>query len=223
MLRALPLLLLTGCLSCCSLSAFPKPASGAETPESILARAEARFAAVKDYECIVEAEARKGKKRESGAYQLWFRKPAMLRLHVTKGRTRGSDLAIDERGKVRGRQGGLLKPFVITLSPDDKRLRNLHGYPVTEIQWGAFYRKLRERTARPGARLTLAERAGGDPYQLTLRYVDSGKQIREEYRFDPEQWVLVLADFFEDEERVDHVLFRDIRLDPGLEPKFFRL
>ncbi|MGV3724325.1 MAG: LolA family protein [Actinomycetota bacterium] len=222
-MRSLPLLLFTGCLAVCSCSGVSRPALAVESPESVLARAEARFAAIKDYQCIVEAEARKGKKHESGSYQLWFRKPSMLRIHVTKGKTRGSDLAIDERGKVRGRQGGLLKPFVITLSPKDKRLRNLRGYPVTEIQWGAFYNKLRTRAALPGARLTLADRSAGGPYQLTLRYVEAGKQIREEYRFDPDLWVLTLADYFEDEERVDHVLFRDIRLDPGLESRFFRL
>lgn len=222
-LRGLPLLLLAGSLLFMPGPAVLAPAAAAESAESVLARAENRYAAIKDFECLVESETRKGKKQEGGTFHFWYRKPAMLRIHVVKGKTRGSDLVIDEAGKVRGRKGGLLKPFVISLSANDKRLRNIRGFPVTDLHWGAFYRKLREAAARPGARLTLSDRSGADPYHLTLRYVDEGKQIREEYYIHPEHWVLVRADSFEDEVCVDRVVFRDIRLDPGLEPKFFRL
>lgn len=222
-MRLLPLVLCAGCLTFLQAPGVRSAAATAETAESVLARAESRFAALKDLECFVESETRLGKKQEGGTFHFWFRKPAMLRIHVTKGKTRGSDLVIDEAGKVRGRKGGLLKPFVISLSQSDKRLRNIRGFPVMDLPWSTFYRKVRERAARPGARLTLAERPDATPHQLTLRYVEAGKRMREEYRIDPELWVLTEAVCFEDEVCVDRVTFRDIRLDPGLEPKFFRL
>lgn len=215
------------CLTAAVLTAMVLPAgpgrAEADGPWQILEKAEARYRELTDYECLVEAEARNGKKHESGTYRFWFRKPAMMKIRVTGGKSRGSDLVIDEQGRIKGRKGGLLKAIVISLSRNDHRLRNVRGNPVWELEWGAFYRKLRERASRPNTQFTLSPASGNQPHELVLRYTEGGKNMREVYHLDPRDRVLLLADFFEDNQRVEHVRFSEIRLNPGLENRFFRL
>lgn len=193
-------------------------------PDEVLALAERRFQSVTDYQCVADAETRLGNKTSAGTYQVWFKKPAMLRTRVLRGNHRGSEVAMDREGQVRGRKGGILKAFVVRLSADDKRLRNLRGVPVTELDWGSFYRKCRERSTRPGARMTLAPRASPDlPYEVVVTYPTEGNRMREVYRIDPKLHVLVEGDIFENEVRVDHIAFREIQLDTGLSDGTFKL
>ena len=193
-------------------------------PEEVLRRAEERFQTLQDYECLADTDATLGKKRDAGTYRIWFKKPHMLRVRVIRGKHRGSEVAQDARGAVRGHEGGLLKPIVIRLSPTDKRLRGLRGLPVTEIDWGSFYAKCRERAGRPGARLALAPRPSSEaPYELVVTYLDQGTAVREVYRIDPQRWVMSEGEVFEDGMRVDHIVFRDIRLDTGVAEKWFKL
>jgi len=194
------------------------------TADEVLRRAEAQFAGLTDYECEADAESRLGTKTETGSYRIWFRKPALLRVKVLAGRNRGSEVVLGDDGKVHGRKGGLLKAIVIRMSATDGRLRSLRGLPVTEFDWGSFYRKLRERGARLGAKTVLATRAGAQaPYELVLTYHDAGKSIREVYRIDPRLWVMTEGEVYEDHLRVDHVVFRDVRLNSGVSDRWFRL
>jgi hypothetical protein len=201
-------------------------ASAAEqlSADELLRRAEERFQALKDYECLLESETRSGKRREAGVYRLWLKRPHMFRLRVLKGKHRGSEVAEDAGGTVRGHEGGLLKPIVVRLSATDRRLRSIRGVPVTEMDWGSFYRKCRERCARPGARVQVTAPASADaPYELTVSYTEAQQPMREVYRIDPQRWVLLEGDVFEGETRVDHVRFYEIKLDTGVRDGWFKL
>jgi len=201
------------------------PGRGAEplTAGDVLRRAEDRFRSLHDYECLADAETRLGRKSDSGIYRVWFKKPHQLRVRVVKGRHKASEVAMDAGGSVRGHEGGLLKPIVIKLKATDKRLCNLRGVPVTELDWGSFYTKCRERTARAGARTTLIPGADEAPHEVVVTYPHEGKAMREVYRIDPKLWVMVEGSVYEDEVRVDLIRFREIRLDPGLEDRWFKL
>jgi hypothetical protein len=61
------------------------------------------------------------------------------------------------------------------------------------------------------------------PYEVVLTYSDGEKRMREVYRIDPQMWVMVEGDVFEDGMRVDHVAFSEIRLDAGVPDSVFRL
>jgi hypothetical protein len=200
--------------------AAPEP----PTADEVIRRAEERFRLLTDYDCFADTDSRAGKKAEAGTYHLWIKRPAMVRIRVIKGGHRGSEVAVDANGNVRGREGGLLKAFVIGLSKTDRRLQSIRGVPITQLDWGSFYRTYHENAARPGARVTLSPHTGGvGPYEVTVTFPQEGKRVRAVYRVDPTRWVLLEADEFEDEVRVDHILFRDINLDTGLSEKWFRL
>ena len=225
-MRLLPLLALL--LIALGLTAGP-PAWTMEpaptTPEAMLRHVEERFRSLSDYQCRASLESRLGDRRETGEYRIYVKLPRMVRVHVERGRSRGSDVVMARDGSIRGRKGGILKPFVIRLDPDDKRLLSLRGGLVTDFDWGSFYRKMREHAALPGARLTLARRSeeATAHYEVVVTYPSGGKQYREIMRIDPSLWAMVEGHVYEENVPVDHVRFYDIRLNTGLTDNFFRL
>jgi hypothetical protein len=61
------------------------------------------------------------------------------------------------------------------------------------------------------------------PSEVTVTYPNLGKAVREVYSVDPERWLIVEGAVYEDETRVEHVLFREIKLDTGVKEQWFRL
>lgn len=194
------------------------------TATAVIERAEARFRALKDYECTAELESRLGRKVDTGTCRFWFKQPRMLRAKITRGVGKGSEVAVDRAGTIRGRKGGLLKRFVRKMQESDPRLLTIRGASVMGLDWGSFFLKYHAGALRPGSRTVLAPRASADaPYQIQLSYPDLGKRIREVYSFDPHQWVIVEGAVYEDDVRVEHVLFREIKLDTGVADSWFKL
>jgi outer membrane lipoprotein-sorting protein len=217
LIRWVPLALLVPPLAA---RAAPEP----HTVDEVLRRAEEQFRSLTDYECLAENEARQGDRTEAGAQRFWFKKPSMLRARVIRGPHKGSEVAVDASGEIRGHQGGLLRGIIIHLNANDSRIRSIRGVPVTELDWGAFYRKFRERAARPGAHTLLSPHPQPDaPYELVVRYHTEGKAMREIYRIDPRLWVMTEGQVFEDETRVEHIVFSDIKLNTGVSDGWFKL
>jgi outer membrane lipoprotein-sorting protein len=113
---------------------------------------------------------------------------------------------------------------VVGLRKGDGRLKSIRGVPITELDWGSFYKTFREHAARPDARATLAPRDTSDaPYLVTLTSTEHGTRVKETYRIDPTRWTMLEGEVFENDVRVDHIVFRDVTLDAGTPDKFFRL
>ena len=209
----------------CLLAIAGGAAGGQEplTADQVIAKAEARHAGVTDYECVVDTESRLGEKEETTQVRVWFKKPALLRIRVLRGSNKGSEIVVDREGEIRARKGGLLKAFVARVKPDDSRLRTLRGTPVTDVEWGAFYRRFRERSMRPGSDVTVAPRARADAlYDVVLSYQEEGKGVREVYRIDPQLWSLTAAEILEDGVRVSSATFSETKIDSGLKDDWFR-
>lgn len=194
------------------------------TAEQVIGKAEETFRGLSDYECRIESESRLGSKVETSELRFRYKQPGLVRCHVLSGHGRGSDVVVAADGKVRARDGGLFKPFVITLSKNDSRLKSIRGVALHELVWGTYYQQLRDRIRQPAAHVTLSPHPDAEkPYELLLTYPEAGHRVREIYHFDPHLWVMVDGDVFEDQVRVDHVAFREIRLNPGLKDSLFRL
>jgi hypothetical protein len=58
---------------------------------------------------------------------------------------------------------------------------------------------------------------------VVVSYPDLGKAVREVYSFDPERWIIVQGELYEDNVRMERVVFREIKLDTGVEEKWFKL
>ena len=61
------------------------------------------------------------------------------------------------------------------------------------------------------------------PYEVALTFPLQGKSIREVYTIDSARWVIVEGAVYENEARIEHVVFREIKLNTGLADSTFRL
>lgn len=197
-----------------------------DTPRtfSMIQRGEERFRTIQDYECLVDVESRVGKRVETGTCRFWYKQPRMLRVKVLRGNRSGSQVTVDRTGQIRGSKGGLLGLIVRRLQPTDSRLLSIRGTSMTTLDWGSFFQKYHAAAQRPDAQVTLAPHADPTaPYEVTVTYANLGKSMREVYSLDPQSWLIVEGAVYEDATRVEHVLFRDIKLNTGVAETWFRL
>lgn len=217
--------LITGTLALCSflpLLATPSARAAQEMGAAeVLRRAEERFAAIQDYECLAVTENHRKTPPTRGSYKVWHKKPKMLRLRILRGDNRGSELAMDSRGVVRGRKGGILKAFAMRLSKKDSRLRTWRGTSALDMDWGSFYRNLRERAGRPGARLELHAASASEPYEIIAIYPENGRQYRDVYRIDPQTWHLLGMDTYVNGKLAEKLAFQDVKVNVGLDNDHF--
>jgi outer membrane lipoprotein-sorting protein len=208
----------------CSLGVRVAAAPGISA-EDVIRRAEERFKTLRDYTCYVESETRLPNKNETETSTLmfWFKQPRLLKGKVIGGKGKGSEVALGPSGKVKAHKTGVLGFIKVTMDPDDKRLKGARGGGgFAELDFGSYYRLCRARAAKSGAKMT-ATRSGSGPYEVVLTYPEGGKQVRELYQFDPELMVLTRNQVWENGTLVDTTVFRDVKLNVGLDEKLFRL
>jgi len=56
-----------------------------------------------------------------------------------------------------------------------------------------------------------------------LTYPRLGRSIREVYTLDSDRWIIIEGAVYEDAARVEHVVFRDVKLNTGVADARFRL
>jgi len=191
----------------------PARASQPMTAAEVITRGEERFRQLHDYECKVDVELRLGSEVEAGSGQFWFKQPRMLRVRVTRGGGKGSEIAMDSEGKIRGKKRGLLSFIVKRLQASDRRLHTIRGTSMLELDWGSFFLRYHAAALRPDGVISLAPQMTPDaPYRVVVTYPDLGKKVLEVYSLDPYQWIILEGEMFEDDVRVEHVVFRDVKL-----------
>jgi hypothetical protein len=194
----------------------------AEAPRAVLARLETAYAAFQDYRCRIVAFSREGSRTDRRELRFSFRKPGLARVRVLRGSGRGSEVALGRGGKLRGRRGGLLSPFVVGLKRTDSRVRNLRGVPFWEADWGVFLGRIREALADPAASASTRAPAEGS-LELTIEFRQPGPPVRHVYQVDTARWLITEADVYEGNELVDQVRYEECQLHPGLSERDFEL
>jgi hypothetical protein len=182
-------------------------------------RLQERITLCKDYQYRVTCYERLGGKEERRSFTLYAKDCRLVRIKITSGRGKGSDVAMDGQGRIRGRKGGLLKPFARTLKPEDTRLRSLRGVAFWESAAHSFLPDLRERMAQPGNRCEV-EPAKDQPGRVLLGINRPGG-VREQYWIDPEQLLLMKAETYESDQLVRRFVIEDVRTNVGLSDSFF--
>ena len=195
------------------------------SPATVAQRLQGRFDRIRDYECVIRTETHAGSRVEAAAFRLWYRKPGLLRLRVLRGRRQGSELVVGSDGVLRGRRGGLLRPFSRRLDRSDPALRSLRGQPAWELDFGSFLRAMHERMALPDSTAIVRMPAAAEPHlRLEVRYRPPGAAhfLRDIWFIDPALWLIAAGDVFDGDTRVDHIEFSAIRVDTGLPEGGFR-
>jgi outer membrane lipoprotein-sorting protein len=197
--------------------------AGAPKANEVVDKLESRFQSLTDYECIMESEVKGKKDVKKGRYHFWFKKPEMVRIKVEKGHHSGSQIALNAAGKVRARPGGLLKFIKVPVDKNDKRLRSPRGTYFYDTHMGSSCRRLREavRTAQ-NAEVT-GTPGGSLQVSLSYNHPQSQAQMKEIWTIDSARWLITGCDVFENGDQVEHVVYRDYRIDGGLEDGVFNL
>jgi outer membrane lipoprotein-sorting protein len=106
----------------------------ASTPEDLIASATENYGNVETYRVTL----RSNKEDTSEIIRYYYKKPGYVRMEFIKPH-KGAVLVYNpEAKKVRLRPFGFLKPFVLTLSPDNSLLKSSNGHTVDESDIGAL-------------------------------------------------------------------------------------
>lgn len=194
-------------------------ASEGMDPLRVIERLQERIAACRDYQYEVVSYERLGAREERRSYRLFVKDSRLVRVRVTAGRGKGSEAAIDGKGRIRGRESGLLKSFDRGLKPEDRRLRSLRGQPFWECAAHNFLPSLRQRMTRPGVQCSL-EKATDEPGHLVLE-VRQPNSNWERYWIETPALRLARGEVGEGGQIVSRFEIRDLRENVGLTDGFF--
>jgi len=117
------------------------------TAEEILDLAEARWEEIRDFHFTSVVFCRAGEETEHKILDVIFKKPALYRNTVIEGDNEGAVVTYNAEGVIHGRRGGILSVIVLTLKPDDERIRSLRGRRFYEIAWGIELGEMRDYIA----------------------------------------------------------------------------
>src|ERR1051325_11043556 len=177
-------LLKQGCiflaLALLMLCALRARAAEAVSAASVMQRGEERFRGLTDYECMVDLESRLGTRVEACTCQFWFKQPRMLRVKILRGSKKGSQVAGDSSGQIRGSKGGILGLIVKRMKSNDSRLLTIRGTSMMTLDWGSFFLRYHAAALRPDAKVVLAPHPDPSaPFQVVLTSPNLGKSVRE--------------------------------------------
>jgi outer membrane lipoprotein-sorting protein len=201
------------------LAPFLTLAAGGQRAGELIDEIQAHLAHCQDYQYDVTSYERQGNQQEERSYRFFVKGAHLVRIRVLEGRGKGSEAVMDAQGRVRARKGGLLKPFVRTLRPDDPRMCSLRGTPFWEAACSNFLKALRIRVTQSGTECEL----GPEPDQpaLMLLVVHRPGALRERYWIDPQGMHLVKGEVFEGGLLVHRFVISDIRENVGLSDAYF--
>jgi outer membrane lipoprotein-sorting protein len=193
----------------------------ADAPDALrlIDRLQERLAQCHDYQYVIRSFERDGNRQETRSYRLFVKDCRLVRIKVVEGRGKGSEAVVDAQGRVRGRRGGLLKPFAETLKPEDHRIRSLRGTPFWEAACHNFLKDLRLRVTDPGTHSDV-EPDPDEPSRLLL-CLKRPPNTCEKYWIDPRQMQLVRGELFEGDVLVQEFSINEIKENVGLSDGFF--
>ncbi len=199
------------------------PAFAQPTAEDILAGMRARFAALKDYRCLVEARADRPKPGQM-LIRYTFSKPRRIRMEFQRPR-RGAVAIYTGGDRVRVRRFRWL-PITLTFAVTDARMKSPQGHRVDQTDFGAFI----EDVAQDAARGTLTY--GGEETvegrrAHRLELVRPAPTTTRDYRrmvlhVDAEAGLPLRVETFGwDGGRIETVVFRELKVDVGVTDEAF--
>jgi hypothetical protein len=182
-------------------------------------RLQEKIAECVDYQYQISCYERKGNREEQRTFMLFAKQARLVRIKITAGRGKGSEAVLDAKGRVRGRKGGLLKPFAQTLSPDDRRICSLRGMAFWDAAAHRFLSALRARMEQPGNQCEIGPATDRPEWLLLVLNCPGGN--REQYWIDPQELVLMKGELYEDGLLVHRFAISGVRVNVGLKDSFF--
>jgi outer membrane lipoprotein-sorting protein len=198
--------------------------SGAEPADPVSIAME-RYKKVETYSVTLRSES----KGSSEVIRYYYKSPARVRMEFIRPH-KGTVLVYDpEKGKVRVRPFGFLKPLVFTFSPDNRIVKSSNGHRVDESDIGALLKAAKEINDHGRLETLRTEEVGGRDTVVVSVTGDGGYTVYEEINryilwLDRELYLPLKAEAYGVEgDLLESVLMDDLEVNIELEEGFFEL
>jgi len=198
-------------------------AGGAPAPDPLAAALE-RYRDVGSYRVTL----RSGHGDDGEVIRYFYKKPGFIRMEFIRPH-KGAILVYDPTAKtVRLRPFGALKPFVLSLSPDNSLVKSTQGHRVDESDIGALLRRVK-RLSEHGITVMRGEEKVGERDALIVSVEgEKGHSLEGVHRYL--LWLdsitllpLKAAAYDSSGASVEEVLMDDLEVNVGLEDGLFEL
>jgi outer membrane lipoprotein-sorting protein len=133
------------------------------SPDDLLALALEQCRSLESYQCRLKLHLTKAGQVQNGEYIFSYKKPNLVRMHVERGKDKGSTVILQADGRIRGRREGILSIFAVTLQPNDQRLYDLWDRSFCNSDWATLLSETKDRL--------------GNGESSNLRIVDNGQKV----------------------------------------------
>lgn len=197
-----------------------------QTPQDLLANVEQAWKGIRDYQCKMQSNNKLGQEKDMKQIEFWFKRNHQVRMEVLDGKNKGSLLTRNDRGRIKGKKGGILRLVTVTLDDTDERILNLRGRKFYEADWGTILSEFAERT-KAGWKVEIVdeEKVGGTPCRvLVATGSETESRVSKDMMWiDKKSHLILRRKQYEGENLVNEVLWWDIRLNSGLSDDLFSL
>ncbi len=190
--------------------------------DSLFTLMDSYYDTIKDYSCYLQEYVVKGKKYTDNVWIYEFVKPHYIYMESIKGNRKGSKAFFDcETKKVTGRQGGILSKIKLTLSLDNKLVKNKKGITIAESDW--FYIINRYKRILKEEKVNYSIIKTDSQYVLTIKNIPFDK-----YGFTGSKVFINFNGFmphfinYENGKEVEVITYTDIKLNIGLDKEEMR-
>ena len=175
------------------------------------------------YSCIMTTENSRGDIREFKVSRVRFKKPNLLRVDVLEGDKRGSSVALNRDGVIRGKNAF---GFRRTMKETDPRLRNIRGSTFLNASLLDKLGRIKDRIENKGFRAAVSETDldGRSVYHMHIYHSDPADAMTDEdIWFDRESFFILKNRKFEGDTLVSDVTWRDIEVNIPVDDAEFEL
>jgi hypothetical protein len=176
---------------------------------------------ITDYQCRMYEWSILGRKQEIRYINFYFRSPRLIRMDIIRGNRSGDTGSIGvlrEDGKVRGRKGGILSPFAVTVNKNSSLATTIRGVTFDESDALAAYDRM--KYLLENSRYEMSEDSTGWLFEFTLN-IPENNITREVLFLSSQNLMPVFTKSYEGNTLVQFVQWRSYLINSGLPVEFF--
>ncbi len=196
------------------------------TAEEIFELAASRWEEIQDYHLTADVFTRRGDETQHRVLDYVFKRPSLYRSTEIEGDQEGSTATYNAEGVIHGRRGGLLSAIILTLEPDDERIRNLRGQRFFDSSWGNEIQEARDEMAAGWELVRLDDEVyeGSPCYVIaTNAHPEMSEVTRREYWIDKQAHIFVRRREFEGDVLVRDSKYTNIEINVDPDDSLFSL
>jgi outer membrane lipoprotein-sorting protein len=197
-----------------------------QSAQEIFSKAEASWKGIRDYRCMMQSNNKLGQEKDLKKVDFAFKRNHQVRMEVLDGKNKGSVVARNDSGRIKGKKGGILGVVAVTLGETDERILNLRGRKFYEADWGTVLKEFSDRL-KAGWNVVVQgeEEVSGSPCDILVATGrESGSKVTKDMMWiDKKNHLVLRRKQYEGEDLINEVVWWDIQVNSGLGDDLFDL